>query len=503
MHTGVQPSSMARIRDFHQGHLEWEQLDSSQQITQLTFTTGLYKLNSDCTINFSRNSQYRLKATISGVIDHPDDIDPDIEKYKGMFLPKENVTAFSKSGMYKYTFFNVSIGAMSATLISANSSSLNFEAEFDFSSVERTFNRTTEKVAIIQEWFLTGRTSVNFVRSTTRKVDRVFKRLRDGIDPEEDFNLVQSSGGSRDFLHVKLAGTSFIVAKVPDEFGPEWSYNIAIEYRQSFGGIPTADEREAISEFVAFIFGNQLLKIGETHYDASSSVIIEKHQQPWGDNVVSKCKRQGSPPVNIQKYDDWNKSERLLNEHTARYLELRKKLSLKDSLWKYWIARYSSIGTNLPILSSAVETLAGAILKSHPEVKSYYIEPKIFVEMINEELALIKAKLKEYPNFEIIMNKLRGASQRGSNEKLQMMFEILELPIGLVERRAIKARNKMAHSSLGDIEDDEIMEIVRMTRAYETLFNRILLKLVSYEGDYIDYYSKGHPDRNINEAIPE
>jgi hypothetical protein len=61
----------------------------------------------------------------------------------------------------------------------------------------------------------------------------------------------------------------------------------------------------------------------------------------------------------------------------------------------------------------------------------------------------------------------------------------------------------MAHSSLGDISDEEIKETLRMTRAYETLFNRIFLKLLFYNRHYIDYYTLGHPNRIIDEPIPE
>ena len=84
-----------------------------------------------------------------------------------------------------------------------------------------------------------------------------------------------------------------------------------------------------------------------------------------------------------------------------------------------------------------------------------------------------------------------------------MMFEIIGLSVGNIEKKALKARNKMAHSSIGEANDDDIKDILRMTRAYETLFHRIFLKTLGYNGDYIDYYSLGHPSRPINEPIPD
>jgi len=489
--------------DHFQEHLEWEILEPNQEITHLTFETGLYSLNKNCIIKFTRDNQYDLVATISGIIETKNELEPNIDKVKGTFISNETVTGYSIDGLFKYKFSGVVLGAMTSSPISIDSFAAKFQADFIFHRVEKSFADIETETVSVQEWFLTGNSDINFPHTTSRSVDKTYKKLRSGIDREEEFRLVKSSGSSRDYLSVKFADTSFIVAKVPKEFGPDWSFNISIEYRQSFGRIPDEKERESISELVSFVLGNQLLKIGQTFYDNSASLALQEYQNPWGDNVVSRCQRQAFPPVVIGNFHDWGRAEILLNELITPYLEQRTQLRLKDALWKYWIAKYSSLGANLPIISSAVETLAERVLTIHPEIKHYYIEFNEFIDTIKEELVSIEKKLGSNPNKGIILNKLKGSAQRGSNEKLEMMFEIIKLPVDKIERKAIRARNKMAHSSLGDISEKEIIETVRMTRAYETLFNRILLKILSYNGQYIDYYTLGHPNRNIYEPIPE
>lgn len=315
--------------------------------------------------------------------------------------------------------------------------------------------------------------------------------------------MLRSFGGGNDFIFVKHSDFSFLISKVPKDYGPAWSFNLTIEYRKSFGAIPSTEIRQAVSELVSFIFGSHLLKIGETAYDSSLSIVSQKFQHPWGDNVVNKCEKQGIPPVDIGDYQDWSIAEILINQLLPEYLNKRKSLALKDALWKFWIAKSLALGTNLPILSSAVESLCEKILKNHPEIKHYYIEYATFIELIKDNLASIETKVSGNPNKDKILNKVRGASQRGANEKLELAFEIIKLPIDKLERKAIKARNKMAHSSLGEIDDDEIKETTRMTRAYETLFHRLVLKTLGYKNNYIDYYSFGHPSRNIDTPIPE
>ena len=455
-----------------------------------------------------------MLATISGIIDNEQQLEPNIEKVKGTFITSETVTGYSKDGLFKYKLSGIVLGASNSTYISVDNPSVKFQADLMVSKIEKIFIGYDTAIESIQEWYLTGKTDVNFPRSTSRSVDKSFKRLRDGTDPEDEFRLVKSSGSGMDHLVVKFSDTSFIVSKVPNEYGPDWSFSIAIEYKQSFSRIPNEEEREAISELVSFVFGNQLLKIGQTSYDGSLSLSVQEYQNPWGDNVVSRCQRLGFPPVEIGNYHDWGRVEILLNELVSNYLIQRKPLRLKNALWKYWLAMYSSLGTNLPILSSAVETLAEQILNNHPEIKHYYIEYHQFCELIKDEIISVDKKLeatinggftKEKKNAikDSILRKIKGASQRGSNEKLEMMFEIIKLPIDKIERKALKARNKMAHSSLGEISDEEIKETSRLTRAYETLFNRILLKILSYNGQYKDYYTMGYPSRNIDDPIPE
>ncbi len=75
-----------------------------------------------------------------------------------------------------------------------------------------------------------------------------------------------------------------------------------------------------------------------------------------------------------------------------------------------------------------------------------------------------------------------------------------------IETKALKSRNLMAHSSIDtSMNEAEILMLlkktVRLTRAYETLFNRVMLKILGYNGKYIDYYTFGHPALELSENI--
>ena len=483
-------------------HLEWEILEAEQMISQLKFEHGSYNLREDCVINFSRDNQYKLIATISGLLNHPKDIEGD-NKALGKFIEKDIVTGYSSDKLFIYKFWGVTIGNFTVTPFSASDTIVKFIAAFDFDNVDKHFIGVKNPTEYIYEWYLGSESNIHFHRSTERSFGKIFKRIRRGIDEQHEPDIVKGYSVKKDFILITTSDISCIIAKVPKDFGPEWSFNLCIEYRSSFGNILSENEREAVAEFVSFIFGCQLMKIGQTSYDKSHSYTLQTYKNPWGNNVISKCQKGCIPPLDIEYYRAKEQVEKLINEMLPYYLQLKKQFRLKDVLWKYWIAKHSPFGTNLPILSSALETLAEQVLKNHPEKKHFYIETTKFQEMIGEELTTIDTKLDNHPDKDKIMNKIRGASQRGANEKLEMMFEILKFKVDKIERKALKARNKMAHSSLGEISMDETKKLIKLTRAYETLFHRVFLKLLNYNGSYIDYYTIGHPRRHIDDPIPE
>ena len=42
---------------------------------------------------------------------------------------------------------------------------------------------------------------------------------------------------------------------------------------------------------------------------------------------------------------------------------------------------------------------------------------------------------------------------------------------------------------------------IRLTNAYESLFNRVFLTILGYTGKYIDYCTVGHPEKSMDENL--
>jgi hypothetical protein len=99
---------------------------------------------------------------------------------------------------------------------------------------------------------------------------------------------------------------------------------------------------------------------------------------------------------------------------------------------------------------------------------------------------------------EIMLNKISGAFRKGVNEKMTFFFNLLGMEIGKTEKAAINLRNKMAHGKRDYQKEETIFDDIVLTRVYQVLFNRIVLKLLGYQGYYIDYSMENSPSRPLD-----
>ena len=491
---------MAIDKEYYQQHLEWESIEFPLVFSRITSKLGLYNLPNDSIIEVWRGVDFKLKATIEGTTFNKNDIEIDESKLEGKFIPDETITGFSLDGLYVIKLTGCYIKDTTVTAISIEPIEMRFKGQLSIQTITRSFNQE-QTPGILFEWFLSGRLSAWFPRSTKREFNKSVQKIREGFDSKNEDTSISGSSNSRDFAFVSANGIQLIIAVVPSHFSPVWATKVCIEYRSEFGNIPPDNVRKAISELVSFILGCQLLKVGYTNMTDKREVVDQYAMNYWGDNVIGKCSRSASPPVNINRASsDWDRLETLLNMLLPTYLKLNDELNLSGGLWKYWVAKDLAVGTNLPIFSSAIESLAGNYLKSKREISESYMDQMEYQNLIQKEINEIAAKLHDRKFRDTIINKIKDAAYRGGNEKISLFFDLINLPVGKVEREAMKARNKMAHSSIETSNDEKLKQYAKLTQAYQTLFHRVFLRLLGYEQDYIDYYFQ-EVNRPISDVV--
>jgi len=306
-----------------------------------------------------------------------------------------------------------------------------------------------------------------------------------------------------DFLRIQTCDFQFLVSRVPRGIGPSWSSNIGIEYRRAWGRIPDANEREKIEELCSFVFGRQLLPVGYTIYDKDEHLVEGCALNPWR-RARSLCSKPDEPPIRISD-SQRGKADGIIGELLPTYFEMREPLRLKEALWNYWISRDMPIGMSLPILVAAIESMRNGWFKQNKsKSQGYFMKKNEFEALLKEEIENIAKKLeekkyndkkKEYNDK--IVAKIRRANEAGMMDSLRIFFEEIGLSIDGREWEAIEERHRFVHGHFV-FGKAEWKQVIQRARTLDTLLHKTLLKLLGYDGTFIDRSVLGWKDKQLS-----
>lgn len=479
--------------------LEWEFLQDKCEIKNPTIDLPLPGISRN--IRIWRNDEYKIEAEISG---QPKSfaIDAKRDDDAGKVIHSSVIKGTTERGE-KYELIGYLSGDVEVQhkIVEGGPDQGSFTASITLHQV-KIIQQENVPVEWLTEWYINGiKSSFVLSRSTTRRCSETYSREREVLEGKsEQFNTGEGHYGSLDYAFIKCDDFGFIIHTVPNQFGPDWSNNIGLEYRREFGRIPSPEERIAISEIVSFIIGKHLLKVGHTSYDKSGIPIEKVAENPWGDNIRHLCQSAALPPFELDRFAPTRKIERELPPLIKKYLELRDSLKLSDVLWRYWIGSELSLGSNIPIMANGIEILIEYWFKSqNSRLKGVYLPKKEFDELTEDAFKIIETNLGNRPYQEKIMNKLRDCFKMSLTDRLKFFFEEIGLPLGKTEHEAIRCRHKMIHSSV-EMGREKIEKMIQLSFAYRCLIHRTVLKILGYTGTYIDYATIGHPEKPIDQV---
>lgn len=481
----------------HLAEIEWEGLAQPQTIEFVPpFGPGHHCIHS---VELARNRAYELSGTFLGEFETTEEA----REFPGSIAG--DLTAGTIGGQFK---LDASTGGSVCWIDGCSFRRWTFEREPGRPivvrgqlRVNRYFLRVSDDAAPawVTDWFLNGPHDHIWRRATSWTTTTTFVRERDN-SPARQLQREGMGPISIDHVSVSCPALSFTVHRVPEEFGPPWSKNVGIEYQAINGSVPDEETRTSVSEIVSFLFGRRLVEVGTTVFAQDGSPIEHVAINPWGSSVENVCQSCDTAPVRIERAGGvYSDVENLLATLVPRYLERRNELGLGNALWQYWMAKEAYLGVELPIYSSAIELLANAWFKSRrSSIKGLYMKQEAFTNLLQEELESIKTKLADKRFGDRMIRRMLGAHNMGTNERVPMFFDELNLSCGPREQQAIAARNSAAHGGRAAT-PSEIDDLMRCGIAYQTLFHRVVLRLLDYEGSYVDRCTLGHPSRPLDE----
>lgn len=353
--------------------------------------------------------------------------------------------------------------------------------------------------SVLKEWILNGSESGLSLCGNSmfeyRVEGSVFGKYGDISFPQKE-SLEEVCCGS--FIHIKFKDTAFDVHFVGDNYGPSWSTNLSISYLKKYGRIPNEEERNQIRDYLSFFIGKRLIYIGETSFDEVGNEIgfVMEYPRTYGFDIKKLCVNEPRPPIkndfpSRQNYFD------VVQNYINPFSELYEKLDFKSLFSAYWYAREIVRPMDLPILSGALENIKR---KWYEKVElnpdTVLMDKRDFSKRIKLIKELVPTQFEGTGYTERMKRSIEGMNRMTVNEQLTHFFKGLNMTIGDAEKKALRARNFSAHGSFGD--NTDYQEQYMISQVYECILVRVILKLLKYDGKYIDYGTLGYPEKNID-----
>ncbi len=478
-------------------HLEWETFDEKQRLTRIE--KSQYINEEIKLIDIWRDEQYKLQGIIQGEMGENEKV-----------LPGTILSAFSIYGFVNDIFrTEISHCFLGNSYTKTNPETFQQEHSTEIKPYEVKIQYLYKeiKVAKITEWYING-PEANFILpdriDVEKDINHSYCNIRNGKKETIETYPGGKQGAGINCAFIELDKFCFNIKKVPKVFGPSWSHNYAIEYCDKWGYIPDETIRKKIHSFISFLFGRQLLYVGHSKYNEDNQIIEEIANDPWGSDIRRKCKESSLYPIKIDNHKDMGRFKELIKSSLPVFLDLYDELNIEQVLWFYWSTFNLPLGLDLPIVTAAIETLAKSWVKStRTKLKGVYLDKTVYRNLIKDELATLDKKMDEIscPDKSIILSKIKGANEWTVSDRLKKFFDDIGLVIGETENFVLKMRNTPAHGGLIGQSQEDVETLINLKRAAITFFNRIMLKIIDYTDDYIDYVEIGYPEKNIDMPI--
>jgi len=341
-----------------------------------------------------------------------------------------------------------------------------------------------------------GRGDIDFPNSMSFETSGKARiQMADTIDDLIEMPML--SRHSHGCFKMQINGKKFILGKVDKESTKNLD---GVFLRFEKDSLPSDDELIAITNFLVYITGSEMIRIGHIkfgeHYSINEQVFLSTFRNdvkavmchspmpviPLGSKIV------GSRYVSITNEDE-------LSDLLSKYVKSKDIFSLDYIGYYLKCFRRLSVDIQMHPLSTALDLIQKEFFKSEKSPSKG--KPSVD-DALSKYLPLIENVLGAYPKKERIIGKIKNANEFTLNERLNVFFDEIGLKVGEFEKEIIKQRHKSIHGDLGGKDYQKLLFLVY--GAY-SLLNRIILKLIGHIGYYVDYSTYDFPCKSIDEPL--
>lgn len=346
------------------------------------------------------------------------------------------------------------------------------------------------EVTWIKEWYLNGPHNHRiFHRTTTFEKKEIYNKQLDNSVPElqtaNPFEIETNhvSSTRRNYMFCKLNDDeNIIISLVPDEMKPAWSDNICLQY-SSKKHMDDINLRRDIENIISFIFGRKLIKIAESYYDINGNKIKETMIDPFINNnldIKNICESSDNFPIPIYDYSR-DSSESIMTNMINSFISKKETLDFTSMFINYWSSTFLPSESRIILLAASLESLMNKWFDSINSKRSTVIIEKSKYKQLIKDIRPVFLETFEWHTQ--IINNFNQLNRLSINKSIELFFEEINLDMGDIEKNALYSRNDPVHGN--DIDHDTFSDLMIYVEIYRIILNRVILKLLDYNGDYI------------------
>jgi hypothetical protein len=305
---------------------------------------------------------------------------------------------------------------------------------------------------------------------------------------------------SYDCLNLEYKKKPFVVILIYEKEESKRKFIIQFSKKD----IPTKNELFIIETILSFIIGRKIINIGYASYDQTFQVIEESFVNPRVKSLEYLLNTESKPSIPIsfnaiEKYGEENTIKRINNLFVQLDIQ-NQKIPFKIIFNHLFYSWESVFFLKVHPLSTVLDMIIQAWIEK--QLKKYSrIIPKAEFKPIKKQIeCYLNELIKETNKNDIkkIIKKIQILNNKSIAEQQKDFLIFYNINLNKKEVEILQYRNKCIH---GHIPEDE-NEIIN-TEGYISFINRIILKILKYEGDYLDYSFLDPKTKSIDVGIGE
>lgn len=268
-----------------------------------------------------------------------------------------------------------------------------------------------------------------------------------------------------------------------------------------YSGNPGKATREKIRASLSFAFGSPLIYFGSKFFKEQGGIVGFESVTPstfggraW--DIVS----QPFSPITTNRSNILDNA--LLRKAALGFYKHYEPLNLQNFIFRLWHAEVSPPYMKPAYYGAMIETIQNREIGKADSTISHTIIEKAKYRASIKLLSRFLQKQEISPDAkELLLQKIQSGNMAPQRILAERFYKTLGLSLGILEKRAWDKRNNAAHGK--EEADDSVIESIRSTKILRIILGRIVISLIDGSDKYIDYYTLGHPERNLRDSIPE